>query len=210
MALEFIHRGASHHGASHAARVALFPGAYNPPTVAHAEIARAALEWAEEVIWIMPRALPHKTFEGIDFAARCELLRMIAVTDNSFSVATSAGGLFAEMATEAREFFAPQTGPQTEIAVICGRDAAERAAAWDYGKTGIFEEFLEQYRLLVADRAGDYQPAAQYRNRIIRLQPAAGIADVSSTEVRRCIQQGLPWEHLVPSAITAKVRELMS
>ncbi len=198
MPFEFLHRKVLS-----VSRIALFPGAYNPPTVAHVEIARAALDWADEVVWILPRALPHKALDAADFAFRCQMLGQISNINDAFSVATTAGGLFAEIAAEGRDAF----GPSPELALVCGRDAAERAATWEYGRPGVFDEFIAEYRLLVADRAGDFQPGHQ-ANRIIRLNLRPGIAaDVSSTEVRRRMEQGLPWEHLVPPAIAAVVRD---
>ena len=59
-------------------RVALFPGAWNPPTVAHLAIARAALTWSDEVVWLLPRAFPHKSFDGAPFEDRLHMLRRIA------------------------------------------------------------------------------------------------------------------------------------
>lgn len=182
-------------------RVALFPGAFNPPTVAHVEIARAALEWADEVVWVMARAMPHKGFEGADFAARCAMLCAVAEGDERFSAAVSEGGLFAEMAAEARESF----GSGVEIGLVCGRDAAERVAGWEYERPGVFDDLLRQYRLLVADRTGDFQPAEQRRDRVTRL---AVTSDVSSTEVRRLRQAGLPWKHLVPGSVLMTYTDL--
>jgi nicotinic acid mononucleotide adenylyltransferase len=59
-------------------RIALFPGAWNPPTVAHLAIARAALNYADEVVWLLPRAFPHKTFDGANFEQRSRMLGEIA------------------------------------------------------------------------------------------------------------------------------------
>ncbi len=128
--------------------MALFPGAWNPPTIAHVAIARAARALADEVIWVMPRAFPHKGFEGAGFAARCRMLEILAQQDEGFSAAVSDGGLYAEIADEAREFF----GHGAEIVLVCGRDAAERIARWDYGAPGVFDDLLRRYRLLVAAR----------------------------------------------------------
>ena len=193
MLFEFLHRKVRQ-----SERVALFPGAYNPPTVAHVEIARAALDWAGEVVWVLPRTLPHKALDAADFAYRCEMLGQISNINDAFSVATTAGGLFSEIAAEGREAL----GPSPEISLVCGRDAAQRAADWDYGRPGAFDQFLAEYRMLVADRSGGFQSPEYRAGRVIRLNLRTGIADdVSSTEVRRRMEQGLPWEHLVPPAI---------
>jgi len=187
-------------------RVALFPGAWNPPTIAHLAIARAALGWADEVVWLLPRAFPHKSFEGATFEDRLRMLCGIAAIEPAFSVAIAEGGLFAEISDEAREFF----GPSAEIGLLCGRDAAERIAAWDYGRPGVFENMLERYPLLVAARAGEYRPAPHHAGRVIALTMDACFDEVSSTEVRDRIRQGLPWRHLVPDPIAETVARVIA
>lgn len=203
MALEFLHRTQLDGIHRTPKRIAMFPGAWNPPTIAHAGIARAALGWAEEVVWVLPRAFPHKSFDGAPFDQRCAFIAEIARSQPGFSAAISAEGLYADIAREAREHF----GPETEIALVCGRDAADRIANWDYGAAGVFEQMLVEYPLLVASRAGEYAPPAQHRERIVRLA-LPPLDDVSSTEVRRRIAGSEPWRHLVPAPITEVVAEL--
>jgi len=202
MALSFQHRARQRA----VNRVALFPGAWNPPTIAHVAIARAALDWAEEVVWLLPRAFPHKSFEGAGFEDRLRMLRRIAENENGFSVAVADGGLYAEMADEARDHF----GSSPEIALICGRDAAERIAAWDYGRPGLFEDMIERHPLLVAGRAGEYLPAPHHAGRIIPLALQASFDEVSSTEVRDRIRRNLDWKHLVPEHIVENALLLYS
>jgi nicotinic acid mononucleotide adenylyltransferase len=204
VAISFQYRAAGRDDKPPPARVALFPGAWNPPTVAHLAIARAARAWADEVVWLLPRAFPHKSFEGAAFADRLLMLRRIAECEAGFSVAVADGGLYAEMADEARGFF----GPAAEIALLCGRDAAERIAAWDYGRPGVFEEMIERYPLLVAGRAGGYLPAAHHAERVIPLALEASFDEVSSTEVRERIRLGGAWRQLVPGCIADMAERL--
>jgi nicotinate-nucleotide adenylyltransferase len=198
LALEFLYRTAEN-----PAKVVLFPGAWNPPTVAHVDIARMARHQADEVIWILPRAFPHKEFEGVGFDDRRAMLETVA-RNGGFSAAVSDGGLYAEIAAEAREFF----GSQAEIALVLGRDAAERIAAWDYGAPGFFDDFVSRYRLLVAARAGEYEPAGHHRQRISSLPMESSWDEVSSSEVRRRIADGSDWRALVPPAIAGIVADL--
>jgi nicotinic acid mononucleotide adenylyltransferase len=181
----------------------MFPGAWNPPTIAHVEISRATRTQADEVIWVIPRAFPHKEFEGASFPARCRMLEILA-KEEGFSAAVSDGGLYADIANEAREFF----GGGTEIALVCGRDAAERIAAWDYGAPGVFDELVRRHRLMVATRQGEYEPASHLRERISCLPMESGWDEVSSSEVRRRIACGEDWSALVPRALLSMVRNL--
>jgi nicotinate-nucleotide adenylyltransferase len=184
--------------------VAVFPGAWNPPTVAHLEIARAALARMDEVVWVLPRAFPHKGFEGAGFDDRQRMLLRLAENQPGFSAALSEGGLYTEIAEEAREFF----GEATEVTLLAGRDAVERMAAWNYGTPGVFDELVKRHRLLVAARQGEYEPAGHHSERIIRLTMAAEWDEVSSSEVRRRIRNGEDWRDLVPAAIGDMVRNL--
>jgi nicotinic acid mononucleotide adenylyltransferase len=132
------------------------------------------------------------------------MLVRLAESEPGFSAALSEGGLYAEIAEEAREFF----GDATEIAVLAGRDAVERMAAWDYGTPGVFDELVNRHRLLVAARQGEYEPAGHHSDRIIRLAMAADWDEVSSSEVRRRMKGGEHWRDLVPAAIAGVVRNL--
>jgi nicotinic acid mononucleotide adenylyltransferase len=182
----------------------LLPGAWNPPTVAHLGIARAALEWADEVVLVLPRTFPHKGFEGASFENRIDMLCEVAASEQGLSVASSDGGLYLEIAEEAAEALQPQT----EIGLVCGRDAAERIAMWDYGMPGVFESMIARYPLLVAGRAGKYVPAPGHSHRIVTLPVAGSFDEVSSSEIRRRIRAGERWQHLVPKTIVSRVAEL--
>jgi len=197
--MEFLHRKNAE-----SERVVLFPGTWNPPTIAHVDIARAVLRQADEVIWVMPRVLPHKSFEGPGFEARCRMLESLVQRSPGFSAAVSERGLYAEIAEEARQHF----GQGTEIALVMGRDAAERIATWDYGRPGYFEEFIERYPLFVAARQGEYEPSPGHAASISTLPMESSWDEVSSSEVRRRIAIGEAWRHLVPHAIAGMVEGL--
>ena len=202
MALEILHRGVRAADQPGPARLAVFPGAFNPPTIAHLEIARAAAEWADEVLWVIPRAFPHKVFDGAPFGPRCSMLAALAQSQPGFSAATSEGGLYGEIAEEARCHF----GEATQIALVCGRDAAERLVEWDYGDPHYVDRMLERCRILVATRRGEYQPPERHSSRITTLSLAASHDFVSSSEVRRRIEKGRDWRELVPAAIHEQIR----
>jgi nicotinate (nicotinamide) nucleotide adenylyltransferase len=201
VALQFLRRAST--GAD---RVAVFPGAWNPPTVAHVEIARAALNHAGEIVWVLPRAFPHKKFDAAGFAARCRMLELVTELDPHFSAAVSDGGLYAEIAEEARDAF----GDGVEVALVCGRDAAERIESWNYGIPDFHDQMLERYPLIVAARAGDYEAPERHRNRISRLALGEDYNDISSSEIRRRIDAGEAWRHLVPALIADLVETLYS
>ena len=176
--------------------IGVLAGAFNPVTRAHLALAQAARATVDEVVAVVPRAYPHKNFHGASLEDRIEMLKR--VIDR---VEITEGGLFIDIARELRR-------PDTEISFICGRDAAERIIHWDYGEPGAIEKMLKEFSLLVAERGGTYQPPAHLRHRVHRLALAEDFSDVSSTEVRRRIAAGEPWEHLVPSPIVDHVRRI--
>lgn len=174
---------------------ALLAGAWNPPTRAHVELARAALSWACRAVFVLPRAFPHKPLEGAPFAQRVEWIRALAALDPRFAAAVSEGGLFLEMAREARAL-----GVQ-RIFHVCGSDAAARILGWDYGALDPIERQLEEYELLVAPRPLSFTPPPRLRARVHALIVPASLDGISSTEVRRRISSGEPWRHLVPDIL---------
>jgi nicotinate-nucleotide adenylyltransferase len=184
--------------------VAAFPGSYHPITVAHLAVARAALRVADEVVFVMPEQFPHKEYEEVGLASRMALVHRVVEAEPRFSAAVTAGGLFIEVARECRAAY----GPEAEIYVLCGTDAAERIVNWDYGADASFERMLDEFQMLVAARGGGYQPPVHLAGRIHHLPMDTDWSDVSATEVRRRIIVGEDWKHLVPETIHEHVARL--
>lgn len=167
-------------------------------------LAQAALERACEVLFVLPRRFPHKDYDNITLADRLRIVLAATAHDPRFSVAVSEGGLFIEIARECRQHYPPST----RLAFLCGADAAERAATWDYGDPEAFSKMLEEFELWVADRNGSYEPPERYREHIRKLRIPPEYQSISATEVRRRIAAGEDWEALVPNSVRALVREI--
>src|SRR6202034_3286643 len=144
-------------------------------------------------------------YSGATMEQRVEMLDAAGLAI-PHAIASTSQGLFIDIARELREHF----GPDTQFSFVCGRDAAERILGWDYGRTGVVEEMLAEFELLVAPRGGHFSPPAEYRHRIHTLPLGSEHEAVSSTEVRERIARGEPWEHLVPEGIRERVREIYS
>jgi nicotinate-nucleotide adenylyltransferase len=175
-----------------AKRLGILPGTFNPVTVAHLALARAALAHVDEVVFVLPRVFPHKDYSGASFGDRLAMLQA-AIDEPAFSIATADGGLFVEIAQECRIEYG-----DVPLAFLCGRDAAERIAGWDYGRPNAFSEMLSGFELLVAARGGRFEPAPEHAA-AVRSLDAAGTEAVSATEVRERAARGEAWEHLVPA-----------
>jgi nicotinate-nucleotide adenylyltransferase len=184
--------------------LAILAGSFNPPTRAHLALAEAALTRVDHVLFIVPRILPHKEFVGATFEERVNMLKTATADEDRWLVGTADGGLFVDIATEAKEHF-----PDADLWCVCGRDAAERIVNWDYGRPGAFAEMLNLFGLLVARRQGEYLPPEQFTHRIETLR-MGNFDEHSSTEVRERIQRGEPWKHLVPEPIVSEVERIYS
>jgi nicotinate-nucleotide adenylyltransferase len=185
------------------AKLAILPGAFNPPTRAHLAMADAALANVDEVLFALPRAFPHKAYSGSEFETRLVWLRAALAAYPRFSLAVTEGGLFIEIAQEARAVY----GTGAELFFLCGRDAAERIVGWNYGEGDSIEKQLESFALLVAARGGIYEPPLQIRNRVHTLTLPPGLDEISSSEVRRRIGAGEPWRDLVPNSIASLMEQ---
>jgi nicotinic acid mononucleotide adenylyltransferase len=162
-------------------------------------LAQAALEMVEEVVFVLPRALPHKTWVGASFEDRVELLVAALNAQGRFSIASTRRGLFVEIAAECREAY----GQDTRLSFLCGADAAERIVTWDYGEPDVLNRMMEEFDLLVAERCNTFTAP---RCRPLRLR--GEFAQVSATEVRDRIVRGKPWRHLVPDAVQEQVARI--
>lgn len=184
--------------------LAILPGTFNPPTVAHLALAQAALRIADQVAFVLPRLFPHKPYTGATFEQRVQLLLAATENERRFSIAATGAGLFIDIARECRAAY----GDPVRLSFLCGRDAAERIVNWDYGPDTSIDAMLREFDLLVASRAGEYKIPVQFAASIQTLPLDARFDPVSATEVRTQLQAGLPWEQLVPREIVAQVREI--
>jgi len=181
-------------------RIGVLAGAFNPVTRAHLALVDAALAQVDEVVCVVPREYPHKEFHGASLEQRLEMLRLAS---NGYRIQVTEGGLFIDIARELRG-----VDSDAEIWFICGRDAAERIVNWDYGESVVIEHLLEEFQLLVASRRGAFEAPAHVQNRVRALSLDCDVDEVSSTEVRRRITAGEPWEELVPPPIVDLVRKI--
>src|SRR5689334_15883520 len=184
-------------------RLGIFPGSFNPLTTAHLSLARSALGVVDEVVFVLPRTFPHKDYRDTSLEQRVELLQAGLATEPRFSIAVSDGGLFVEIARDCREAY----GGPVRFSFLCGRDAAQRIASWDYGREGAWQEMLQEFDLLVAPRGGEFLPQPGQLASFGKIPLHPECESVSSTEVRRRIAAGESWEELVPEATRALVRK---
>lgn len=197
--MEFFQRASSR-----PRQLGILAGTFNPLTVAHLALADAGLLEVDEVVFVLPQVFPHKPYTGASFRQRVEMLQRALAAYPAFSIASSTGGLFAEIAGECREDY----GPDVRFSFLCGKDAAERIIGWDYGDADAFANMLRRFDLLVAARSGEFRAPVGLESYIRPLRLAGNFDTISATEVRDRIANHRSWEHLVPPAIHRYVREI--
>ena len=166
-------------------------------------LARASLAVTDEVLFVLPRAFPHKVYDGASFPDRLEMLRQALGDEPRFSIASTDAGLFLDIARQCRGAY-----PNAALQFVCGRDAAERIMTWDYGRDEAVPEMLREFEMLVASRGDVYEPPAQFTGRIHPLPLGDDYRDISASEVRARIARGEAWESLVPAAIVPLVARI--
>lgn len=183
-------------------RIALLPGAFNPPTLAHLALAQAASELTDACLFVLPRSFPHKQYTGATLAQRLEMLAAVAEREPTWGVALGDGGLVIEIADELRQLY-----PASDVFVICGEDAAHRYLTWDYGDRLTVPEMLSRMTLLVASRGGGVELPDEYAYGCLRL----GMEDwshCSSSVVREAIREGGELAGLVPKELEELIRKI--
>ncbi len=185
-------------------RIGILPGAFNPVTIAHVELARRAMDQyhLEEVLFLLPQALPHKEFTGASFDQRLEMLRAALESEPRFSIGSTDRGLFIDIACECRPIY----GSSAEFFFICGRDAADRVTTWDYGPQARFTDMLEEFQLLVAPRAGACEIPPEHAARVHPLDVLRELESCSSSAVREAVAANKPWDHMVPPQVADIIR----
>ena len=186
-------------------RIGILPGAFNPPTKAHVALVRAVREQQDlvQVAFLLPKKFPHKPYTRASFNDRVAMLHDVCSDDSALAIASSDKGLFIEIARA----FRAECGPQVEICLLCGRDTAERIACWDYGNGPSFADQLEEFRLLVASRQGEYVVPAEHADKIDLIALPATWDALSSSTVREAIAEGSPWRHWVEEAVAQRIEE---
>ncbi|MDA0207029.1 MAG: hypothetical protein O3A53_00375 [Acidobacteria bacterium] len=188
-----------------ALRIGVLPSAFNPPTIAHLALASAAERHArlDQVVFALPRELPHKSFEGASPKQRIDMLRAALEGQPGRAAVLTDGGLFIEISRELRNLHRPGA----EIFLVCGKDAAQRIAAWDYGGGPSFADQLQEFTLLVGDREGRYLPDSRWGERVQALFLPDELAAVSSAKLRQRRRRNEDWQALTVPAVARLIEQ---
>lgn len=181
-------------------RIALFGGTFDPVHVGHLIVAGAVLDDAglDGVIFIPSARPPHKG-DDIMFTPvqRYEMLRLAVAGDSRFDVSSieihRAGPSYTiDTIREMRD----ELPADTDLFFLVGRDNLTEIDTWK--EPGAI---LDECTVLVADRPGgshrDMPAHLAGRVREVRTP----MIEISSSDIRRRIREGMSFHHLVPAAV---------
>jgi len=193
-------------------RVGILPGSFNPPTIAHTDLAAAARRRFELdcVVYSLSSVIVDKErVEGLCREDRLLLLSLLAREHPWLGVAVVNRGLYSEQAPGFRASF----GGDPDLWFIVGMDKVLQIFDPKYydDRERALDALFAQVRLVAANRedwgAAELralldQPAnALYRDRVEPLTLAAHLKDQSSSGVRRGVEEGSSWDGDVPEVV---------
>ncbi len=195
-------------------RVGILPGSFNPPTLAHTDLAGAARRRfdLDHVVYSLSSVIVDKErVEGLCREDRLLLLSLLACAHPWAAVAVVNRGLYSEQAPAFRASF----GRAAELWVIVGMDKVLQIFDGKYydDRDRALDGLFAQARLVAANRgewgAGELyalleRPGnAPYRDRVQPLALAAGLRDHSSTAIRHGVGEGSPGEDALAETVRA-------
>jgi nicotinate-nucleotide adenylyltransferase len=183
-------------------KVGLFGGSFDPVHLGHLLVAQAAREEAglSRVFFIPAAQSPFKpAAQPAPAHERLRLLRLALAGDDAAEIDDQEirrGGV--SYSIDTLRAYAGKF-PRAELFYLIGGDQPAQLPLWrEAGELARLAQFL------VVPRPGETADPlpAPFRGRLLRGFPLG----VSSSEIRRRIQAGLPYAHLLPAAVAEAVR----
>lgn len=195
-------------------RIGIYGGTFDPVHVGHLILAEQAREHGKlDQVWFVPAAQqPLRTNAVTSFAQRVEMLALAIAGNPAFRIDEieneRAGPSYtADTLTELK-----RRHPRHEFLFLLGGDSLESLPKWHDPQT-----IVAQAGLLVMERRGSRHVSADELRQSLNLPPDARLSlefvdnasliDVSSTDLRRRIGEGLSVRYLLPAAVEVYVKE---
>ncbi|MBN2786551.1 MAG: nicotinate-nucleotide adenylyltransferase [Pontiellaceae bacterium] len=195
-------------------RVGIFGGSFDPVHIGHLVVAQDALERLElqEVVFIPAAVPPHKQHlqrESSDH--RLNMLRVATEGDIHFSVSDMEIHRGGVSYTYDTVYDMKCLCPDSELVLIVGSDTLVDLHTWHR-----VDELLELCRvatllrpdeLCIDDIRKKILLAPHYTERLVEDLIEAHLVDISSTEIRMRVAEGLGIRYLVPSEVEMYIYE---
>jgi phosphopantetheine adenylyltransferase len=167
-------------------RVALFPGTYDPATIAHVAVAESALEHADVVLLTVPVVSVDKEHRG-GLVDRIEAVCRAAARHDRLGVAVTNVGLYVDLARVASDAFG-----RGRVDLVCGADKLAQIMRPEYypdrDAGEVMRSLLSAARILAAPRRGHSLPEGLPG--LVVLDVASEYHSISSSDVREGVARG--------------------
>lgn len=189
--------------------IAVFGGAFNPPTVAHINFAKQILnkiDRVEKVIFVPVSTKYHKSGLASD-ADRYNMLKCICDSEECLEVSSIELDSTRQLYTIETLRILKKRYPDKEIYFIIGTDNLKEIKAWYKA-----DLLLQEFKIIVLERNEDIMEniiendnfLKQYESSFIKLQHIEKM-HISSTYIRKQIELGNPVDTLVPNQLIEKI-----
>lgn len=192
--------------------VAIIPGSFDPPTVAHVALATRLGEESDLVLWVYAlRTLPKEAGPGgapgrpfLMPVRRVEALLAMESGGGPAGVALSSHGLYVEQAEAAARAF-----PGARITLGVGSDKLRQIfdPRWYEDREAALERLFRVAEVAYAVREGDDDATlaslvaeSRWADRLRRVEVASEVRGISSRAVREAIRGGADVAGMVPPA----------
>ena len=180
-------------------KIAIYGGSFDPVHLGHMAVAHAALE-KENLHHVYFVPAKDQPFKGVPTASAADRMAMLflAIQDCAafslcdFELQKPGVSYSVETASYFKERF-----PKAKLYFIMGEDSYFTLPKWHQA-----EKLLSMITPLVVTRSGEKRRTIEAGARYIPMPPV----DISSTEVRRCIEENLPLLGLVPEGVEDYIR----
>ena len=164
-----------------------------------------------DVLYVIPTGItPHKPMQGDAGAAdRLEMCRL--AFDGVEGVIVSDMEIRREGKSYTVDTLRAMSRPEDRLFFLCGTDMMLTLDRW-YQADEIFRLCYPVYMRRENDTTLDdviVQKIAEYQDkygRVVR-RIVAPVMEISSSDIRRAVAEQAPWEHLVPEAVAAYIKE---
>lgn len=191
--------------------VAVFGGSFNPPTVAHINLAKEILnnENIEKIILVPVSTKYNKNGLAPD-EVRYNMLQTICNKYNNIEVSSIELDTPRQLYTIETLKMLQEQYPNNEVCFVIGTDNLKELETWHEA-----EDLINEFRIMVLKRDGDNMKEiikqspvlSKYENSFIFLDNIQQI-DLSASYIREKIQQNQDITELVPEEIEQEVIEI--
>lgn len=189
--------------------IAVFGGSFNPPTIAHINLAKQILkniENVEKVVFVPVSTKYNKSGLATD-EDRYSMLETICNEEEKLEVSCIELNSNRQLYTIETLETIQKNNPNYDIYFILGTDNLKELETWHTS-----EKLLQNFKVIVLERDNDIMEniiennkfLKQYKDSFIKLESIEKI-DLSSSYIRECIQKGQAITDLVPREIEEKV-----